>query len=179
MDETRRRILDAAFAEYSKSGIEETTMAAVARRADVASGTVLYHYPNPEALADAVADRLIEETDWPEVPQIPDKTSVEKRVDLLLDIVYRMYETARSVSEISEKSPQHPAMRKLRRAWDAQVSRTIPDALGSHVVDDDKAMISAILEGQFLSSLIGHGINEDQIQHSASRLIVAWLKSAG
>ena len=178
VDETRRRILDAAFTEYSKNGVEETTMAAVARRADVASGTVLYHYPEPEALADAVANRLIEEAAWPEVPQIPDETSLDTRVRLLLDLVYAMYETARPVSEISKKSPQHPAMRKLQGAWDDQVSQTITDALGSRVKDEDKPMISAILEGPFLSSLIRHGANEEQIKESAGRLIVAWLESA-
>lgn len=178
VDKTKRRIIDAAFTEYSKNGIEETTMVAVARRADVAPGTVLYHYPEPEALADAVADRLIEETDWPKVPQLSEDTSLEKRVDLLLDIVYAMYETARPVSEVFEKSPQHPAMRKLQSVWDDQVSQIITDALGSRVVDEDKPMISAILQGVFLSSLIRHGIHEEQIQNSASRLIVAWLKSA-
>ncbi len=153
-------------------------MVSVARRADVASGTVLYHYPEPEVLADAVAERWIKEADWPEVPQIPADTSLEERVDLLLETVYAMYETARPASEVYNKSPQHPVMRKVQNVWDGQVSQTITDALASHVIDDDKAMISAILEGPFLSSLIRHGINEDQIQDSASRLIVAWLKSA-
>lgn len=178
MDETKRRILDAALTEYSRNGVEETTMVAVARLADVASGTVLYHYPEPEALADAVADRLIEEADWPQVPQIPEDTSLEERVKVLLDAVYAMYETARPISEISKRSPQHPAMRKLQSAWDDQVSQTIIAALGNHVIVEDKRMISAILEGPFLSSLIRHGIQEEQIQDSANRLIVAWLKSA-
>lgn len=153
-------------------------MVAVARRADVASGTVLYHYSEPGALAEAVADRWIEETDWPEVSQIPVDTSLEERVDLLLETVYAMYEAARPAAEVYRKSPQHPAVRKLQSVWDDQVSQTITDALGSHVIEEDKPMISAILEGQFLSSLIRHGINENQIQDSAGRLIVAWLRSA-
>lgn len=178
VDETLRRILDSAVTEYSKNGIEETTMVAVARRADVASGTVLYHYPEPEALADAVADRWIEEADWPGVPRIPADTPLEQRVDLLLDTVYAMYETARPAAEVYRKSPEHPAVRKLQSVWDDRLSQTISDALGSLVSDDDKSMISAILEGPFLSTLIWYGIQEDQIQDSASRLIVAWLKSA-
>lgn len=178
VDETLRRILDSAVTEYSKNGIEETTMVAVARRADVASGTVLYHYPEPEALADAVADRWIEEADWPGVPRIPADTPLEQRVDLLLDTVYAMYETARPAAEVYRKSPEHPAVRKLQSVWDDRLSQTISDALGSLVSDHDKSMISAILEGPFLSTLIWYGIQEDQIQDSASRLIVAWLKSA-
>ncbi len=178
VDETRRRILDAAVSEYAKNGIEETTMVAVARRADVASGTVLYHYPDPEGLADAVAERWIEEADWPEVPQMREDGSLKERVDLLLDTIHAMWETARPASEVYNKSPQHPAMRKLQNVWDHQVSQAVTNALGSHVMDEDKPMISAILEGQFLSSLIRHGIHKDQVQHSASRLIVAWLKSA-
>lgn len=177
VDETKRRILDAAVAEYSEKGIEETTMVAVARRADVASGTVLYHYPEPETLAEAVADRWIEETDWPEVAPIPAETSLEERVDLLLDIVYAMYDTARPVAEVYRRSADHPAVRKLQSVWDDQVSQVITDALGRHVGDSDKPMISAILEGPFLSTLVRYGIREDQLQAAASRLIVAWLKS--
>ena len=153
-------------------------MVAVARRADVASGTVLYHYPEPDALADAVADRWIEEADWPEVPPIPTDTPVEQRVDLLLDTVYAMYEAARPATEVYRKSPEHPAVRKLQRVWDDRLSQTISDALGSLASDEDKPMVSAILGGPFLSTLIRYGIHEDQIQDSASRLIVAWLKSA-
>lgn len=149
VDETRRRILDAAFTEYSKNGIEEATMVAIARRADVASGTVLYHYPEPETLAEAVADRLIEEADWPEVPQVSEDMSLETRVELLVETVYAMYETARPASDIYNKSPQHPVMRKVQGVWDGQVRKTITDALGNYVVDDDKPMISAILEGHF------------------------------
>lgn len=178
VDATKRRILDAAVAEYNRNGIEETTMVAVARGADVASGTVLYHYPEPDALADAVADRWIEETDWPQVPRIPADTSLEERVDLLLDTVYAMYETARPAAAVYRKSPQHPAVRKLQAAWDDQLSVTIGNALGSHVNDEDKPMVSAILEGPFLSTLVRYGISEDHLQDAASRLIVAWLKSA-
>ena len=152
-------------------------MVAVARRADVASGTVLYHYPEPETLADAVADRWIDQTDWPEVPPIPADTSLEERVDLLLDTVYAMYETARPAADVYRKSPDHPAVSKLQSAWDDQISETISSVLGGHVSDADRPMISAILEGPFLSTLIRYGIQEDQLQGAASRLIVAWLKS--
>ena len=153
-------------------------MVAVAGRADVAPGTVLYHYPTPDTLADAVADRFIEEADWPEVPQIPAHTSLEERVELLLDTVYAMYETGRPTAAIYRKSPDHPAVMKLRSVWDDQLSHTISKVLGSYVTDEDKPVISAILEGPFLSTLFRYGIHEDQLHDAASRLIVAWLKSA-
>ena len=111
VDETKRRILDAAFIEYSENGIEETTMVAVARRADVASGTVLYHYPEPDALADAFADRFIEETDWPEVPELPGGISLERRVDLLIDTVYAMYETGGPAAAAIYRTPHSEEIR--------------------------------------------------------------------
>jgi AcrR family transcriptional regulator len=48
--ETKRIVLDAAYALFEERGWEETTMRAVAGRARVALGTIFLHFPDKRAL---------------------------------------------------------------------------------------------------------------------------------
>jgi AcrR family transcriptional regulator len=52
--ETRERILDAAMKEFSKQGVQATTMMEVARQADVSPRTVSNHFATHEELIEAV-----------------------------------------------------------------------------------------------------------------------------
>ena len=177
VDQTRLRILTAAVAEYEKNGIDDTTMLAVARRADVASGTVLYHYPEPEALADAVVNMWIEEADLPEVPEVPDEPSLQKRAALLVNTVFEMYDEDHPAANIYLRNPQHPAMRKLQRYWDERLGEVVSSTLGTHLQEADRPVITAIIGGQFLASLARRGIQGNELGETVSRLIAAWLTS--
>ena len=177
VDQTRRRILTAAEVEYDKNGIDDTTMLAVARRADVASGTVLYHYPEPEALADNVVNMWIEEADLPEVPEVPDEPSLQKRAALLVNTVFEMYDEDHPAATIYLSNPQHPAMRKLQGFWDERLDEVLSTTLGPHLKEPDKPIITAIIGGQFLSSLARRGIQGNELGQTVSRLIAAWLTS--
>ncbi len=177
VDQTRRRILLAAVTEYSRNGIDETTMVAVAKRADVASGTVLYHYPEPELLAEAVVDMWIEEADLPEPAIVTGDLSIQERSDLLADTLLDMYDRDHPAAPIYLKDPQHPAMRKLLGYWDDRLSHVVDAALGTHMKETDRPVIAAIIGGQFLASLSRHGISENELSSTVSRLIAAWLTS--
>jgi AcrR family transcriptional regulator len=56
---TRQRILDAALALYQEQGIAAATMQDVARRADVAPGTVANHFRTAAARAAEPGHRLL------------------------------------------------------------------------------------------------------------------------
>lgn len=59
----REALLDAAEAVLSEQGTQALTLAAVADRADVSKGGLLYHFPTKEALVRAMVARVIEEFD--------------------------------------------------------------------------------------------------------------------
>ena len=56
-------LLDAAECVLFERGTQALTLAAVAERAGVSKGGLLYHFPNKEALVRALVARLIEEFD--------------------------------------------------------------------------------------------------------------------
>ena len=177
VDQTRRRILLAAVAEYEKNGIDDTTMLAVARRADVASGTVLYHYPESEALADAVVNMWIEEAELPDPPEVRDDLALPQKADLLVSTVFEMYDEDHPAANIYLRNPQHPAMSKLQRFWEERLDEVVSSSLGTHLQEADKPLVMAIIGGQFLSNLARRGIPENELQETVSRLITAWITS--
>src|SRR5215467_9453291 len=63
---TRRRVIDAAVALYRERGVAETTVTAVAARADVSRGTVLHHFGDGEGLLAAVLDHALVSLDVPD-----------------------------------------------------------------------------------------------------------------
>jgi len=178
VDQTRRRILTAAVAEYEKNGIDETTMLAVARRADVASGTVLYHYPEPETLADAVVNMWIKEADLPDVPEVANDLSLQQRSDLLVNTVFEMYDEDHPAASIYLRNPRHPAMRELQQFWDKKLDDVISSTLGRYLKEADRPVVTVLIGGQFLASLERRGIQESQLGRTISRLITAWLTTS-
>lgn len=59
----RERLLDAAEAVLGEHGTQGLTLAAVAARAGVSKGGLLYHFANKDALITGVIERLIESFD--------------------------------------------------------------------------------------------------------------------
>ncbi|MFV2177895.1 TetR/AcrR family transcriptional regulator [Actinomadura sp. LOL_016] len=60
---TKNALLDAAEAVLSEHGTQALTLTAVADRAGVSKGGLLYHFPSKEALVKAMVARVIEEFD--------------------------------------------------------------------------------------------------------------------
>jgi AcrR family transcriptional regulator len=93
VEATRARIVEAAVACYQEHGISGTSMQEVARRADVAAGTVLYHFKTPDDLARMVIDELIVRLGVPGPAVLegagPVAERVRRAVDALMDFFER------------------------------------------------------------------------------------------
>lgn len=60
-DQTRERILQAAFAEFAASGLEGARVDTIAERAQANKGMIYHYYGNKEGLFQAVLERAYEE----------------------------------------------------------------------------------------------------------------------
>lgn len=58
--ETRNRILDAAEAEFHSNGVSRTSLADIAKAAQVTRGAIYWHFKNKADLFDAMMQRMIE-----------------------------------------------------------------------------------------------------------------------
>lgn len=61
-DRTRRRLLDAAAAEIARRGPDGTSLAAVARRAELKAGSVYFHFDSRDHLIEAVLEEGVRES---------------------------------------------------------------------------------------------------------------------
>lgn len=60
-DETRRKILLAAFAEIHRHGFRATSLDTIAARAGVTKGALYHHFPEKAALGHAVVEEVVRE----------------------------------------------------------------------------------------------------------------------
>lgn len=176
VDETKRRIVEAALAEYAENGIDGTSMQAVARRAEVASGTVLYHYPDPDDLAEVAIRSLYERYRPPSPDLIPDDAPLEERITVLVGELFGLYQRSYEGYLIMQKSADHPALQQANARWEQTVEAMIGRALGPEVRDDEtRAVLAALIDPGFRGTLIANGVEADRAASVAATLIVRWL----
>ncbi len=95
--ETRRRILDAAIELYLEQGVSATTMLDIARRADVAPGTVANHFGSAAALATEVTGTLLADLHMPTPDVFDGVEGLRDRIGLLVRELIRVLRAHRAV----------------------------------------------------------------------------------
>lgn len=91
-EETRRRIVAAIVELHAERGIVATTALDVARRADVAVGTVLRHFPSLEAMVRACGPVVRETAKAPQPAIFDGVAGLEARLRRLCDELFAFYE---------------------------------------------------------------------------------------
>jgi len=174
--DTKRRILGAANAEYAENGIEDTSMQAVARRADVAPGTVLYHYPTPEDLADAVVETWIDEIGMPTADAIDSGVDLQTRVRTLIGLLYEMYESSEWAYKIYQKSPNHPSLVKSNQMWEENLGAMMIKAIGERAMDPEAVqVVSVLIDPGFRGTLLSRGMSPERAVEAATQMTLDWL----
>ena len=180
VDATKQRILAAATSAYSEYGIGATSMQEVARRADVAAGTVLYHFPTPESLAEEVVESWLESMDPPRPDVIDPRESLDVRVTTLVAELYALYERTDQLYRIYQKSPEHPVLARAAAWWDENVAEMLTLALDDRTADEEAVkVVSAIINPGYRGTLVISGIEPDRAAEVAAAMAVLWLEGGG
>ena len=127
---TRRRILDAAAALYAERGVAETTLQAVAERADVARGTIVHHFTGVDGLLEAVLDTAIDSLEMPdgrELTAIPDAAD---RLRWLTREMYAFFDRSGGWYETFRSEFGRPAIARRAEWFWTQASELTAAALG-------------------------------------------------
>jgi len=97
VNETRRRIVEAAVELHGSIGPAGTTISAVAERAGVQRSTVYRHFPDEEALFGACTSCWLSEHPWPEYLRWKEIDDPAERLARALVEVYEFYAAGRAM----------------------------------------------------------------------------------
>jgi AcrR family transcriptional regulator len=175
--ETRQRIIDATMAIYQEKGISTTSMQDVARRADVAPGTVLNHFPMPDDLVTAVVAHLTAVLSVPGEEIFVGLNTVDQRIAKLVRELAAFYERSNPWYRIHERDREQV---KALAEGEARFYGTI-DALVKMALDplgtDEKtvAVVTALINPSVLGVLRERGFSTEAAAEIVVDLLLLWL----
>jgi AcrR family transcriptional regulator len=173
---TRRRIVEAAAALYQERGVSNTTMPEVARRADVAPGTVLNHFASTDALAQAVVHDLLGSLQLPTADMLLGLETAVERVQRLARLLFAFYERSDAWYKTYAREPDIPAWAEAEAAFYRDYDRLIRAALGDAAIEASVATVSAVLGGALYSTLRSQGLSTDASADLVIDLLTPWLE---
>lgn len=111
-EETRLRIVEATVALHQEIGPRDTTISAIAEKAQVQRLTVYRHFPNDAVLFAACSSHWFEQNPPPSLSEWNDHEG-HKRIVVALQLLYSYYrQTERMWTLAYRDEPDVPAMRK-------------------------------------------------------------------
>jgi AcrR family transcriptional regulator len=134
MQETRRRITEAAVELHRTIGPARTTVSAVAEKAGVQRHTYYAHFPELKDLYLACTAHYLEQNPLPEPPFWADVADPEERLKVALSEVYAYYSRNEAMlANVLRDAPQDPVaqetMVSFYEYWEA-MRDALADAFG-------------------------------------------------
>lgn len=177
-EQTRQRILDAAAALYQERGVSQTTIPEIARRADVAPGTVLNHFASADELARAVVDEVIGSLQLPSAAIFDGLSGVPDRLARLCHELFAFYDRSESWYLVWAREPYGvPAWAEAEATFYAAYDGLVREALGPVAHDEPAvAVVSTMLGGEVWSTLRARGLPREQIAALVIDVLSPWLR---
>jgi AcrR family transcriptional regulator len=158
-EETKVRIVEAAFELFRKHGVEGTTVEDICDKADVAKGTFFNYFPRKEAVFGFLSEQWVDEAEEKLTAVLNKGTPAFAKVrDIYIEFA-RFYETERELSKhmVSEWTrDMHDPANAMCRRWDELGDRVVRQlqAKGELRADTDPARISRILEDVYHGTIV-------------------------
>lgn len=178
VEETRQRILDAALEEFADNelGVEGTSMNSIARRADVAPGTVRYHYGSVDEILSRIIERWWVDMAMPSPDDISREAPLDERFSTLVRLMYELLERSEPAYEIFAKSADHPVFAEYSERFYGTAGQMMARALGDLAADPEAmAVVSVLVDPGFRGTLLSRGLSPGRAIDVATELGLAWL----
>jgi len=175
---TRQRIIAAAAALYQERGVSATSVQEVARRADVAPGTVLNHFGSPDGLARAVVDQVIGSLQLPAIDLFAGVDTAPERVARLAQELFAFYDRSQAWYEVYTREANGvPAWADAEARFYTEFNRLIRTALGPLDQDESAvAILSVILGGGAYAALRARGLSSPATIALVVEVLSPWLE---
>jgi AcrR family transcriptional regulator len=177
--ETRRRIIAAALELYQEQGVSATTMLDIARRADVAPGTVANHFGSAAALATEVTGDLLGELQMPSPELFDGVVGLRSRVELLVRALSAFFERSEPWWRASQREGQGVSFwADAEVHYYRQLDALVRAALGPLSSDDDAVAVMITVFGRWvIGSLQETGRTSEEAVNLVADLLASWLET--
>ena len=175
--ETRRRIVDAAIALHAEKGILGTTWPDIAKRADVALGTVYRHFPGLDQLVPACTSENAVRMRPPGASVLVGVTRPEERIGRFVEELFAFYgRSAPWTPRASIDRHQLPVLDTILSRREAGLKVLVEETLGPlrrrrHALD----AALALTDFGVWSSLTRSGLSTEAAARLITEVLVTWL----
>jgi AcrR family transcriptional regulator len=178
---TRQRIMDAALALYQEQGIAATTMQDVARRADVAPGTVANHFGSTEALAAEAGQRLLSDLRLPPTAIFEGAATFEERVEILVRELSVFFERSEPWFTVWQREPGSlAAWAEVEQRYYREFQLLMQAAVGPLAEDPEIVLVAAsLITPPVLGAIEASGRTSEAAADLLTSVLVAWLATRG
>jgi AcrR family transcriptional regulator len=175
--QTRARIVEAAMSLYQEQPVGSTSMQEVARRADVAPGTVLNHFATPDELAEAVVSELVRTLEAPTPSVFDGLDGVRARLGALARSLAGFFERSEPWFHVHQREhEQVAAFAAGARRFDEEVERLIRTALGPGCHERTVSAVRALMSPPVFGALrTRDGLTSEEAGDLVTEILVAWL----
>jgi AcrR family transcriptional regulator len=177
--DTRRRIIAAALGLYQEQGVSATTMLDIARRADVAPGTVANHFGSAAALAAEVTGEILGELRMPSPELFEGVVGLRDRVDLLVRELAAFFDRSGPWWRASQRDgPGVAFWADAEARYYQQLDALVRAVLGPLSSDEDAVAVVITVFGRWvIGSLQETGRTSEQAVSLVSDLLATWLET--
>ena len=174
---TRQRIMDAALALYQEQGIAAITMHDVARRADVAPGTVANHFGSAQTLAAEAGQLLLTDLRLPPTAVFDGADSIADRVRILARELSAFFKRSEPWFQVWRREPgSFAAWAEVEERYYREFADLIRAAVGPLADDPEVVLIGAtLIAPPVLDSLQAMGRSSEEAADLVASILVAWL----
>ena len=175
--ETRRRIVDAAIALHAEKGVLGTTWPDIAKRADVALGTVYRHFPSLDQLVPACTSENAVRIRPPGAAVLQGLTRPEERISRFVEELFAFYgRSAPWTPRAGIDRHQLPVLDTILSRREAGLKALVEETLGPlrrrrHALD----AALALTDFGVWRSLTRSGLSTEAAARLITEVLVTWL----
>jgi AcrR family transcriptional regulator len=161
-EETRRRIVEATVGLHMTRGFQATSWQDIAERAEVAVGTVYYHFPTLDELIPACSALGLQRSAPPTTAIFAGLRGRKARLEKLVPEVFAYFERARGgIHNVLREKEHVPALEKVVAEHGARMRALVLAALGPGSTKDHVDLVDALLDFRVWESLTDRGFGKE------------------
>jgi AcrR family transcriptional regulator len=185
VEETRRRIIEAAMQLHAERGMLETSFQDVAHRADVALGTVYRHFRTLEELVGACGETFFAWLDLPDREEANARfrgaRSRRERIERLVGEVAALYRPAAGAFlRVREARDEFRPVAEGHQRMEGAIDLLVEEALQPlRTTREQRRTVRALLDARIWTTLVDHGLDANAAERQLVDLVQCAIERGG